>query len=574
MATLSKVDGVIAQGTVTAASERAYLSNQLMALANGGYKTPSKNPDTNRYLETVKALCTTDVVKIKSGRYVDEKLKNAFFNELALLFKDERFPLIKPEYLFYLAELFNQNKDWKSDFSLAVCDVVYGKKQGHFFYNRLILSLQKMFVKPSSTGEWDFFYTKERLDFSKFTSQHLKTIKLVFKKKNKFTLQEWEYLEVILNSCTIHFDNRPKFVKAIILFFENGFPFLKNHNPNNVFYFVMWLCHSTQIEIYYQHFEKGYNSRFNKFVRAFDHNCSDEIWKNFINTPFCQVINFLPKKMLFDATKYPISLIILLGSGGNIRRYKFGIPMTKKMAHIYQQHPDYVYALICSLGGDHDFAKFLSTRIIKEALYPSERSNIVRNFETYNLFLQKIVLWKNDLIDHARREEMLLLDFMKQLFGYIRHLIQDEPNFNLRGRTSASFIRLVVEYYEELGLTRFPQYSKYKVWKGADYNDFESENGLYKIIQITTLTELRREGQVMSHCVGGYSRRCSIGALSIWSLKKMLWNKTWKSIVTMEISNCRKIVQAKAKFNETPDDNYLKIIKDWAKRENLTFVRC
>lgn len=575
MATLSKYDEVIAKGTVTAASERAYLSNQLLLLATySGYESSSINSDTDKYLQAVQALCTTDVVKIKSGRYVDNKLKNAFFKELVLLFKDETFPLIEIKFLFYLAELFNQNKDWKSDFSLAVIDVTNRDKQGHFFYNRLKLSLQKMYVKPSTKGEWAFFYTKERLDFTKFTSQQLKTINLIFKHKNKFNIQEWEYLEIIINSCVIHYDNRAKFVKAIVLFFENGFPFLKNYNPKNVFYFVMWLCHSTQIRISNEYFDIGYNSRFNKLVRKLCHNTRNENWKNFINTPFCQVINFLPEQMLYDATKYPLQLIILLASGGNIRQYKFGIPMTKKMAHLYQQNPDYVYSLVSALGGSSNFAKFLSTKIFKEALYPTERSNIVRNFEAYTSFLKKIVLWEKDLIAYAKDNEKTFLEFMKQLFGYISHLIQDEPNFNLKGRTSASFIRLTEEYYEELLRARYSRLNVHKVWKGADYKEFESKDGLYKIIQITTFQELVSEGQVMNHCVGGYSGRCYIGALSIWSLRKKLKNETWKSEVTMEILNDRKIVQAKAKFNSTPENRFLSIIKEWSKRENLTFVKC
>jgi len=150
MATLSYNDGVIAKGTVTSASERAYLSNQLLVLADGGYKTPSKNPDTNKYLETVQALCTTDVWKIKSGEYLNRRLKSTFFREVALLISDESIPMLSLKCLHYLAIYFNHKSHWKDQFAIVANSQNNSTTEGKYFYESIKKQIGLLERKPTS----------------------------------------------------------------------------------------------------------------------------------------------------------------------------------------------------------------------------------------------------------------------------------------------------------------------------------------------------------------------------------------------------------------------------------------
>ena len=77
----------------------------------------------------------------------------------------------------------------------------------------------------------------------------------------------------------------------------------------------------------------------------------------------------------------------------------------------------------------------------------------------------------------------------------------------------------------------------------------------------------------MGHCVGGYASSCINDRCSIWSLRKISDIGQELRIATLEIRTCGDIVQAKARYNKSPSDQYLAIIKDWAEREGLRFVR-
>jgi len=87
---------------------------------------------------------------------------------------------------------------------------------------------------------------------------------------------------------------------------------------------------------------------------------------------------------------------------------------------------------------------------------------------------------------------------------------------------------------------------------------------------LTNEQELKKEGQMMKHCVGSYTKSCQNGLCSIWSLRQLMGN-TWKSQVTIEINRNLKIRQASARFNAKPLLEHKEIIKEWCEQENIKF---
>ena len=601
MATLSNYGGVIAKGTVTSASGRAYLSNQLMELANGGKITPCKHLSANKYLEAVLALSRKDNRRIKFGIYIARQHRSQFLREVALLIADESMPMLKPKYLYFLAYLFNLKVNCK--FYFGGYDDHYSENryaESENFYQNFKRQLGEMKRKPTSKEEWGFFfymifrysncsslietwYLKGRrkgkiTPHPELCPRDLKTINCLFKYKNDFTEKEWMHLLDLLKSLPVNYDNRTDYVHLLLEYFKSAYTFIEGKTECNIYFFVAWMFHSFNYRATESSYRLFHSSSFFNIVGSFSHvgkfGKNAVLYKKFLDAPFEQLIEYLPKDILARPHKYSISTILLLGTGGNIRDNIQQIPFTKKMAHLFLEKSNYVFVLLKSLGADDNLAYFFSKEIFKHNNIPSKNDLLIRHYERYVPFLTKIVDWDSEIRAHCTVVEQRRLQFVMKLMGYVSHLIQDEPNFSLQGRTAASFIRLSEEYYRQLEERRNTIFSAYSSWTGADYAAFETvvEQYKFKIIQLKTQKDLREEGSLLKHCVSGYSRGCYYGNLSIWSLRRFK-NNTWQSEVTIEVCKNRNIVQAKAKYNAKPDPKFLNIIKDWAKQENLKFIK-
>ena len=97
------------------------------------------------------------------------------------------------------------------------------------------------------------------------------------------------------------------------------------------------------------------------------------------------------------------------------------------------------------------------------------------------------------------------------------------------------------------------------------------EEAHLKIIQLQRHSQLIAEGLAMKHCVGGYRRACQRGYSAIFSLRESNEEgQTMRSIMTIEVSRkTRRIVQAKAKWNDWPSHKELEILEAWASRNQL-----
>tara|TARA_Y100000588_G_scaffold210270_1_gene224289 strand:+ start:118658 stop:120160 length:1503 start_codon:yes stop_codon:yes gene_type:complete len=92
------------------------------------------------------------------------------------------------------------------------------------------------------------------------------------------------------------------------------------------------------------------------------------------------------------------------------------------------------------------------------------------------------------------------------------------------------------------------------------------------IIELTTNAELSEEGRKLSHCVGSYVRRCGSGDSFIFSYRsKDYSDHNVRSVLTIEVSRGKKIVQVRGKKNRMPTTSEKNIIQHWASKEKISY---
>jgi hypothetical protein len=139
-------------------------------------------------------------------------------------------------------------------------------------------------------------------------------------------------------------------------------------------------------------------------------------------------------------------------------------------------------------------------------------------------------------------------------------------------------LRLVQEWHRELN--RLPKVAFEEYWNGFAIPDFVHEAGnewtgkVYKIRQLLTADELRKEGNAQSHCVSSYNWSCAKGDASIWSLTiEDTFSSNPKRLVTIELNKSRYIVQIRGKYNRQPTAEELDIVERWALCHALRFSK-
>ena len=113
------------------------------------------------------------------------------------------------------------------------------------------------------------------------------------------------------------------------------------------------------------------------------------------------------------------------------------------------------------------------------------------------------------------------------------------------------------------------------LWRRIGVSDFqftESRIGVdvWQIRQIRTKAKLIEEGKEMNHCVGIYADLCSRGKTTIWSMtRKRFDGGSSRRVLTIEVVPGRRMIQASGYKNRDPSSLELKILKLWAKQEQL-----
>lgn len=288
---------------------------------------------------------------------------------------------------------------------------------------------------------------------------------------------------------------------------------------------------------------------------------------------FHVIVRNIPVFMWKELHKFPMSLILHLATGKSIRKYSAIVPMSRKMAHIFQnlQYGEcnaagyYLYCIVKLLGGSKAFFKIVFPFVnLSDNLEANK--NILKSYE---LALKKLLEW--DIVNNLDEREQ------RRLLGFIDHKLYEMNNFSLKGRTLKAILQLSHEYYAQQALRelemrqqmRDDSILKWGTSKHQEWN-YRHEEAWYAIFELQTSYDLEEESSQMQHCVRSYANNCAKGLCYIWSLKRKLHdNNNWVSLATLEMNQYSQLVQIKAKFNQRPKEAYMDMIKDWTKQEKL-----
>lgn len=313
---------------------------------------------------------------------------------------------------------------------------------------------------------------------------------------------------------------------------------------------------------------------------------TDKQIKSIANHLFCvyDVPNFMYKSWYKENRTFHlnwVSWFIHIGQGGNIRTAE-GLPvtLTKKMAHHFLLAPDeYTPAEALRWGQVHGFGG--DEKLVRGIV----ESKIGKNFDNDN-FWQTIIHFfvRNPMLDTAQISP--LIDYISHLKfegdrvygdGGLRNIPPPQPNFEIKGRTVDALIRGMENWHKEVG--KGERKGAPQKWDGYDIPDFTLKVGkdknlrTFRIQQLLTAKELRKEGVTHGHCVGSYSRSCVTGRSSIWSMNVQDYLGLEKPLLTIELNRDRYINQVRGKANRRPTAYELNIINKWALDENLTISR-
>lgn len=92
----------------------------------------------------------------------------------------------------------------------------------------------------------------------------------------------------------------------------------------------------------------------------------------------------------------------------------------------------------------------------------------------------------------------------------------------------------------------------------------------YQIIVPRCTADLAKEGEQQSNCVKTYEQRLLDLNTRICFMRYADPKKADRSLVTIEVDNNNRVVQAKARFNARPSEEKLRFVKEWEKARGLT----
>lgn len=271
---------------------------------------------------------------------------------------------------------------------------------------------------------------------------------------------------------------------------------------------------------------------------------------------------------------------ILIGSGGSLRKERTPVPLTKKMMHHFMQAPsDYAvegafrWGQVRALGGNERLCDaIVATRIGDSFAHEPFWITVIRFLAGAAMLDPVHVGPIVDYLHHQRFETRL--EFTGP--GVREELPPPQPNLSMRGRTIDTLLRQVDAWHDELGRTRE---AAGRSWPPSGIEPFELETGtkkdrmrVWRIRELLSSSELRREGRKMRHCVATYAATCARGASSIWTLERVGFESVEK-LQTIEVNRYKVVVESRGRYNSRPGEQELKILRRWAQEAGLQISR-
>jgi len=271
-----------------------------------------------------------------------------------------------------------------------------------------------------------------------------------------------------------------------------------------------------------------------------------------------------------------------LGRGGNIRTFPGWMPrISRRASHEFFSAPDH-FQLREALRYGQAHA-ILNERELSVAI---ARSRIGLDFHHDGIWIPVFGMWANSIRSHD--EFFLVTDY---LWAQVRE--KGGAGVRLSGRDFPGLVRSASRFFEELAKSdprnehmrmqechlspsdrNFLLDGRFRQWDpldGVGPYVVEKSGWHYEISELNNAADLVAEGKDMSHCVGGYGKRCRSGSSSIFSLRSCdLEDGILDREVTMEVSRkSRRLVQARAWSNRHPHPMTRLVILDWCRKNEI-----
>lgn len=264
----------------------------------------------------------------------------------------------------------------------------------------------------------------------------------------------------------------------------------------------------------------------------------------------------------FEFDKKFMLWYLQLGKGKSVKDLtQMPIHLTSKMAHefknalnIFKPNEALRFAQALGFGASLKTAKVIGF---------SKLSNINESEEKF---------WET-VVHFFAKETIVNAKDLDKILEFLMFKYRENIKFSMKNRTQRALIFQALEWEKNVYKTEI---GEILYWETSGITPLyleKSENGkkvVYKTVELLNSFALFDEGNAMHHCVAEYDKDCKEGVSTIFSLQRVYENKLIERLATIEVGlSEKKIIEAKAKFNEEPSERSLQMIDLWVNSSQI-----
>ncbi len=285
-----------------------------------------------------------------------------------------------------------------------------------------------------------------------------------------------------------------------------------------------------------------------------------------------------------DAERYR-DWFLLIGGGGNIRKHRAPIALTKRAVHHFLRAPEHYsveqalrWGQILALGGDERLVAAVVATRLGRSFANEDFWVTVLHFFVNNPGLERGQV--GPIVDYLQSQRFARpLEFVAR--GLRERRPPPQPNLSMKGRTADSLLRQVEAWHRELGRAGSGAGS----WERSGIGELDFEVGVrrknlrvWRIRELLSTAELAAEGRAMRHCVALYASSCAQGACSIWTMELHGFDESqgrpWvHKHVTIRVTSQGVIAECRGRANRAPTQQEHEVLARWAQQEGLEVSR-
>ena len=269
-----------------------------------------------------------------------------------------------------------------------------------------------------------------------------------------------------------------------------------------------------------------------------------------------------------------------IGAGRSLRLLTAPIRWTKRAGHHFLRAPEHYsveqalrWGQIRALGGEPRLveavvASRLGTSLENEAFWSTVLAFLARHPWLDPAQVGPIVDYLHD--QRFTRQDVFVAR------GDRRQLPPPQPRLSMKGRSLEALLRQVERWHRDLARSG-PGAGR--SWGPSGIGELDFETGVrgenlrvWRVRELLSAAELRREGSAMHHCVATYASGCASGHSSIWTLELWSFERVQKRL-TIALNANHVIVECRGRCNRPPNTQERQILSRWAEQEGLTISR-